>query len=107
MVKMCSRFPGCVMVRITNPFDKVFLVVVSSAMVEDLVDFEFFSILDGDWVRRRCRNGAMIDGVRRSVWSENGYVKDWMYLEGVGEVKFVCDRRDFLNHSVWANEPVL
>ena len=95
------------MFRITNPFDKVFLAVVTSAVVEDLVDFEFFSIIDGDWVGRRCRNGAMIDGVRGLIWAENGYVKDWVYLEGIREVEFVGDRGDSLNDSVRTNEPVL
>src|SRR5215210_5239777 len=68
VVEMCSRFPGCVMVWITNLFDKVFLVVISSAVVEDLVDFEFISIIDGDRVGRRDRSGVMVDGVRRLVW---------------------------------------
>ena len=95
------------MVRITNPFDKVFLAVVSSAVVEDFVDFEFIGIVDGDGIWRRARDRAMIDGVWGLVWSKNGYMKDWVYLEGVGKVEFVCDGGDLLNDSVGANEPVL
>src|SRR5215218_7464924 len=107
MVEMCGRFPGCIVVWITNPFDKVFLAVVTCAVVEDLVNFEFVGVIDGDWVGRRYRTGAMSHGVRRLVKAENGYVKDWIYLEGVGKVEFVCDRGDLLNDSVGANELML
>ena len=34
-------------------------------------------------------------------------MKDWMYLEGVGNVQFVCDRGDLLNDPIWANELML
>ena len=53
MNKMCSRFPGSIVFWITNPLDQVFLMVVSFAVVEDLVNFEFFGIIDGNWVGRR------------------------------------------------------
>src|SRR4051812_4822732 len=107
MIEMCSRFPGCIVVQITNPFEKVFLVVISNEVVKDLVNFEFISIVDGDRVRRRNRCRAMVDRVRRLVWVEDGYVKDWVYLKGVREVEFVGDRRDLLNDSVGADELVL
>ena len=50
MFKMCSRFPGCIIIQITNPFDQVFLKVVTCVMVKDLVNFEFFGVIDGNWV---------------------------------------------------------
>ena len=34
-------------------------------------------------------------------------MKDWMYLEVRWEVKLVCDRRDLLDDSVWANIAML
>ena len=104
---MCGRFPGSVMIRITNPFDQVFLAVISLVVVKDFVDFKFYSIVDGDRVRRRRVHRVVWDGVRSLIWAENRYVKDWMYLEGVWEVEFVCDRGDLLNDLVGANEPVL
>ena len=107
MVKMCSRFPGCIMVWVTNPFDKVFLAVVSSAVVEDFVDFEFIGIVDGDGIRRRARDRVMIDGIWGLVWAENGYMKDWVYLEGVRKIEFVCNRGDLLDDLVRVNELVL
>ena len=107
MVEMCSRFPGCIVVWITNPFDKVFLAVMASAVVEDLVDFEFVDIIDGGRFRRRDRDRAMVDRVRGLVWAENRYVKDWVYLEGFGEIEFVCDGGDLLDDLVGTNEPVL
>src|SRR5215212_5336453 len=88
MVEMCGRFPGCVMVWITNPFDKVFLTVIASAVVEDLVDFEFISVIDGGRFWRRDRDRAMVDRVWGLVWAENRYVKDWVYLEGFGKIEF-------------------
>ena len=42
MFKMCGRFPGSVMLWVTNPLDEVFLAVVMFAMVKDFVNFEFF-----------------------------------------------------------------
>ena len=50
MFEMCSRFPGCIMVWITYPFDQVFLMVVFLVVVEDAFDFEFIMILEGYWV---------------------------------------------------------
>ena len=55
MFKMCGRFPGSIITRITNPFDQVFLTVVSFAVIEDFVDFEFFGVIDGDGVWREHR----------------------------------------------------
>ena len=107
MVEMCGRFPGCIVVWITNPFDKVFLAVIASAVVEDLVDFEFVGVIDGGRFRGRDRDRAMVDGVRGLVWAENRYMKDWVYLEGFGKIEFVCDGRDLLDDSVGTNEPML
>jgi hypothetical protein len=53
MNKMCSRFPGSVMIRVTYPFDKVFLMVVLLAVIEDSFDFELVMVLDGYWGRWR------------------------------------------------------
>ena len=49
----------------------------------------------------------MFDGVRMSIGSEDRYMKDWMYLEGVREIEFVGNRRDLLYDVVWANEAML
>jgi hypothetical protein len=88
---MCGRFPGSVMIRITYPFDKVFLMVVLLAVIEDSFDFELIVVLDGYWGRwRRCWR-AVCYGVRVGVWAEDRYMKDWVYLEGVGDSQFVCN----------------
>src|SRR5690349_16115488 len=69
--KMCGRFPGSVMIRITYPFDKVFLMVVLLAVIEDSFDFELVVVLDGYWGRwRRCWR-AVCYGVRVGVWAED------------------------------------
>ena len=95
------------MVRITNPLDKVFLVVMSGAVIEDTINFEFLMIVDSDGVRRWRGQRAMVNSIRGCVRTEEGYVKDWVYLEGVWEFEFVCDRGDLLNDLVGANELVL
>ena len=65
--------------------------VMVSTVVEDLVDFEFFRVIDGNRVRRKRQCRAMFDRVRVLVWTEDGYMEDWVYLEGVREIEFVCD----------------
>ena len=104
---MCGGFPGCVMIRITNPFDQVFLVVISLAVIKDGFNFEFVMVVEGDRIGRRSRKRAMVDRIRGLVWAEDRYVKDWVYLEGVREVEFVGDGGDLLNDLVRTNEPVL
>ena len=69
MRKMCSRFPGSIVIRITNPLDKVFLAVVSLAVVEDAFDFIFSDIVNGDGVWRRDWRRPMVDGVRSDIRS--------------------------------------
>ena len=70
MSKMCSRFPGSIMFRIPNPFDKVFGAVMTCAMVEDSFDFIFWCIINGDWRWRRIWKVAVRERGWFLVWSE-------------------------------------
>ena len=104
---MCGRFPGSIIIRITNPFDKVFLVVMLLAVVKDAFYFEFLSVLDRYRIWRRDGRGAVCDGCWVRVRAEYGDVEDWVYLEGLWDVQFVSDRRDLLDDSIWANKAML
>ena len=71
MLQMCGRFPGSVVIRVTNPLDQVFLTVVMSAVIEYALYFEFEVIVDGDWVRRGCMRRAVCYGIRRLIWAKD------------------------------------
>jgi hypothetical protein len=81
--------------------------VMSGAVIEDTINFEFIMIVDRDGVRRRRGLRAMVNSIRRCVRTEEGYMKDRVYFEGAWEFKFVHDRGDLLDDAIWANEPVL
>ena len=49
MNKMCGRFPGSIVIWVTYPFDKVFLMVMSLAVIKDAFDFKLVMVLDGYW----------------------------------------------------------
>ena len=80
------------MVWISYPFDKVFLMAMMCAVVEDVFNFEFVVVVDGDRVWWRHWRWTVCNGVRSLVWSEDRYMKDWVYLECFREVEFVSDR---------------
>ena len=67
MLQMCGRFPGSVVIRVTNPLDQVFLTVVTSAVIEYSLYFEFEVIVDGDRVRRGCMRWVVCYGIRRLI----------------------------------------
>ena len=49
----------------------------------------------------------MVDGFRRFVRVEDQDMKDRVDFEGVWEIKFVRDRRDFLGDAIWTNKLML
>lgn len=107
MRKMCGRFPGSVVVRVTDPFDKVFAAVVTLAVVQDAFDFEFDIVVDSDRVWGRHQWRSVREGTGSQVGPEDGDVEDRVNLEGDRKVKFVGNRRDLLHDSVGPDESVL
>ena len=80
-----NGFPGCIMFRVANPFDEVFDVVATSALVEDDFNFKFVMVIDGDGRRRkRSRGDTIRDGGRGSVGSEEADVEYWVNVQRGG-----------------------
>ena len=76
-------------------------------MVEDLFDFVFRRVVNGDRRRRKRRLRSVWECSWVLVRAKEGDMEDGMDAKRVRECQFVCDRRNLLDNWVWANEPVL
>jgi hypothetical protein len=63
-------FPGCIMVRVTCPFDQIFRASSVNAMVEDFLHNVFWGIVDGDWRGWWSRERPVWKCRGVLVWSE-------------------------------------
>jgi len=81
--------------------------VMMGMTVQDLFDFKFLSIIDGDGGQRRDRRRVVWDSFRILIGMEVGDMEDGVDSEGVRERKFVSDREYLLDNTVGANELVL
>src|SRR6184192_3123288 len=104
MLQMCGRFPGSVVIRVTNPLDQVFLSVMTHAVIEYAFYFKFEVVVDGDRVRRGCMRWAVCYGVRRLIWAKYGNVEDGVDLEGGWKFQLVGDCGYLLNNAIRANK---